>query len=225
MKRTFIQTKEFSRRWDELGLDDEDLRTIEFDIMKNPDKYPIIQGTGGLRKARVAINNKGKSGGARVCYVDFVFAEVVYLITVYSKKEKDNLSKEERNEIKKAIDLLRRVSKVNDMGKNNVYDSIMTGLNEALEDVQSEKKTLKRNSISVEPVRVFGADEVKKIRLSTGMSQRNFASYMGVSDKTVEAWEAGTNHPSGAASRLLSMLEKDKELIVKFPFVTNAIAK
>ena len=108
MKRTFIQTKEFSRRWDELGLDDEDLRTIEFDIMKNPDKYPIIQGTGGLRKARVAINNKGKSGGARVCYVDFVFAEVVYLITVYSKKEKDNLSKEERNEIKKAIDLLRK---------------------------------------------------------------------------------------------------------------------
>ncbi len=48
---------------------------------------------------------------------------------------------------------------------------------------------------------------------------------MGVSDKTVEAWEAGTNHPSGAASRLLSMIEKDKELIIKFPFVTNAMAK
>lgn len=65
----------------------------------------------------------------------------------------------------------------------------------------------------------------KKIRTSTGMSQKIFASYMGVSDKTVEAWEAGTNHPSGAASRLLSMMEIDEDLIIKFPFVNNAIAK
>ena len=41
-------------------------------------------------------------------YVDFVFAETVYLITVYSKKEKDNLSKAERNEIKKAIEEIRK---------------------------------------------------------------------------------------------------------------------
>lgn len=67
-----------------------------------------MQGTGGLRKARIAMENKGKSGGARVCFVDFVFAETVYLITVYPKKEKDNLSKEERNEIKKAIEALKK---------------------------------------------------------------------------------------------------------------------
>lgn len=111
------------------------------------------------------------------------------------------------------------------MGKNSIYESIMAGLNEALEDAQSEKPILKRNNVTVEPIKVFEADEVKKIRNSTGMSQKIFASYMGVSDKTVEAWEAGTNHPSGAASRLLSMIEKDKEIIIKFPFVTNALAK
>ena len=76
--------------------------------MEHTDKYPVMQGTGGLRKARIAMENKGKSGGARVCFVDFVFAETVYLITVYPKKEKDNLSKEERNEIKKAIDALKK---------------------------------------------------------------------------------------------------------------------
>ena len=38
------------------------------------------------------------------------------------------------------------------------------------------------------------------------MSQKAFAGYLGVSPKTVEAWEAGTNQPSGAASRLLSMM-------------------
>ena len=111
------------------------------------------------------------------------------------------------------------------MSNNSVYESIMAGLNEALADAQSEKPILNRHKVTVEPVKIFEADEVKKIRNSTGMSQKIFASYMGVSDKTVEAWEAGTNHPSGAASRLLSMIENDKELIIKFPFVTNAMAK
>jgi putative transcriptional regulator len=92
-----------------------------------------------------------------------------------------------------------------------------------VDDAKSELPILKRHKVTVEPVRVFEADEVKKIRNSTGMSQKMFASYMGVSDKTVEAWEAGTNHPSGAASRLLSMMELDKELVRKFPFVSAAI--
>lgn len=107
------------------------------------------------------------------------------------------------------------------MKENSLYKSIMTGLNEALEDAKSEEPILKRNKVTVEPVKVFKADEVKKIRNSTGLSQRLFACYMGVSNKTVEAWESGINHPSGAASRILSMLEKDRELIVKFPFVSN----
>ena len=67
MIRTFIQTREFSRNWDELGFDDEDLRMLELDIMNNPQKYPVMKGTGGLRKARISLDNKGKSKGARVC--------------------------------------------------------------------------------------------------------------------------------------------------------------
>lgn len=107
MTRTFIQTTEFSRNWDRLGFDDKDLRLLELDIMKCPNKHPVMQGTGGLRKARVALENRGKSGGARICYVDFVFAETVYLITVFGKKEKANLSKEERNNIRKVIEGLK----------------------------------------------------------------------------------------------------------------------
>lgn len=108
MTRTFIQTDEFSFRWDSLGFNDDDLRILEFDIMMKHDKYPVIQGTGGLRKARFAFEHRGKSGGVRVCYVDFVIKETIYLITVYSKNEKDNLSKEEKNEIKKLIDVLEK---------------------------------------------------------------------------------------------------------------------
>ena len=108
ISRTFIQTYEFSRRWDELGLNDEDLRRLEIDILTNPERYPVIRGTGGLRKARIPLGIKGKSSGARVCFVDFVFAEVIYLITVYGKQEKDNLSLTECREIRKAINALKQ---------------------------------------------------------------------------------------------------------------------
>jgi len=50
MIRTFIQTREFSRNWNELGFDDEDLRMLELDIMNNPQKYPVMKGIEALRK-------------------------------------------------------------------------------------------------------------------------------------------------------------------------------
>ena len=104
------------------------------------------------------------------------------------------------------------------MSDRYVYNSIMEGLNEAIEDAKGQTK-LKRHKVIVEPVKNYDASEIKKIRNATGMSQKSFASYMGVSDKTVEAWEAGRNHPSGTASRLLSMMEMDADLTKKYPFV------
>ncbi len=101
----------------------------------------------------------------------------------------------------------------------NVYESIMTGLSEAIEDATSTEKKLKRRTVSVVPVKEYNSKEVKKIRNSVGFSQRLFARYLGVSEKTVEAWEAGINKPSGAASRILSMMEMDDNLTAKFPFV------
>lgn len=102
---------------------------------------------------------------------------------------------------------------------SKVYDSIMTGLMEAVEDAQCKNKKLRRRVVTIVPVKEYTADEVKAIRDKTGLSQKLFASYMGVSNKTVEAWEAGTNHPSGAASRILSMMEMDDNLTKAFPFV------
>ena len=55
-----------------------------------------------------SFNHHGKRGGVRVCYVDFVIKETIYLITVYSKNQKDNLSEEEKKEIKKLIDILEK---------------------------------------------------------------------------------------------------------------------
>ena len=52
----------------------------------------MMVGTGGLRKLRFAFKGKGKSGSARVCYVDFAAFEKDYLIQVFSKDEKPNLT-------------------------------------------------------------------------------------------------------------------------------------
>ena len=101
----------------------------------------------------------------------------------------------------------------------SVYESIMAGLAEAVEDAKASEKKLKRSVVTIVPVKEYSAKEVREIRHSTGFSQKLFASYMGVSDKTVEAWEAGINHPSGAASCILSMMEMNSDLITEFPFV------
>lgn len=104
---------------------------------------------------------------------------------------------------------------------SGVYDSIMRGLSEVLEDQEKSEneKVLKRRMVSVVPVKKYTESEIKEIRHSVGMTQKAFACYLGVSDKTVEAWEAEKNQPSGAASRILSMMEMDCNLIQEFPFV------
>lgn len=101
---------------------------------------------------------------------------------------------------------------------SDVYESIMRGLQEVTEDVTGKKK-LPRRTVTVVPVKDYSATEVKKIRQSTGMSQKLFAEYMGVSIKTVEAWEAGTNRPSGPSSRMLSLMEQNHSFVDEYPFI------
>ena len=105
--------------------------------------------------------------------------------------------------------------------KNEFYDGIMEGLNELVDEVKSGEKTLKRTYVSVriEPVKEYSASDVKRIRKTTGFSQNLFAEYLGVSKRTVEAWECGRNVPSGSSSRLLSMLETNHNLTKDYPFV------
>ena len=107
---------------------------------------------------------------------------------------------------------------------SSLFEDLQEGLNQAIAYERGKGKA-KVKTLMIMPVKKYTNEEIRAIRNKSGMTQTVFANYMGVSKKTVEAWEAGTNHPSGAASRLLSMIEQDKELIIKFPFVTNALAK
>ena len=103
-----MMTPEFDRCWKNLGLTDDHLKELQEMILLNPQAGRVIQGTGGLRKLRFALENKGKSGSVRVLYVDLVVHDKVYLITAYSKNEKDNLNDNEKAEVKKLIMQLKK---------------------------------------------------------------------------------------------------------------------
>jgi len=100
----FFSTSEFDKRWEAMGLDMDDLRRLENEIVNNPQAGTVVQGTGGLRKIRFAPENKGKSGGVRALYVDYVVFERVYLITTYPKSQKEDISSADKTVIKKIIE-------------------------------------------------------------------------------------------------------------------------
>ncbi len=66
-------------------------------IAQNPRCGDIIEGAGGVRKVRFALGNRGKSAGARVVYFFYNENHPAYLLTVFAKNEKANLTKAERN--------------------------------------------------------------------------------------------------------------------------------
>jgi len=100
-----------------------------------------------------------------------------------------------------------------------VYDNITNGLSQAIGHEKGFIKA-KRVKYYVAPVPMFSAIEVKNLRNSLGLSQFLFAGVVGVSPKSVEAWEAGRNTPDGAARRILGMLVMDPEFLVKYKIVT-----
>jgi len=97
---------EFEKCWKRMELSDDDLKRLQSDLLLNSQKYPVMQDTGGLRKMRFALEGRGKSGSVRVVYVDFLIYDTIYLISAYSKNDKDNLSKAERNAVKSVIETL-----------------------------------------------------------------------------------------------------------------------
>ena len=105
--RTFVELPIFSKRWEEIGFGEDELLALQIMLLKDPQSGPIMEGTGGIRKVRFPLENKGKSGSVRVCYADFEEYEVTYLITAFTKNEKENLTKEEKNTLKKLVKALK----------------------------------------------------------------------------------------------------------------------
>jgi hypothetical protein len=100
MLHTVAETSSFLRSAKECGLTLEEVDTIKLMVAADPQSGDALEGTGGFRKLRVAGRGKGKSGGYRVVTFYSGAAIPVFLIRVFSKGMKENLSAAERNALK-----------------------------------------------------------------------------------------------------------------------------
>jgi hypothetical protein len=100
-----VHLKTFERDAAEAGLSEDELKDIESAIAADPELGEVMEGTGGCRKARFAKKRRGKStgksGGYRV--ITWYGGEdiPVFLFNVFAKGDKVNLTKAERNELRK----------------------------------------------------------------------------------------------------------------------------
>ena len=107
MIRTFKEVSSFTKKWKELGLTEDDLVVLEELLLKDTKIGDVIQGTGGLRKIRIPMENIEKRSGARVIYIDIEIKECIYLLDVYAKNEKIDLSEKEKAMLKKLVNALK----------------------------------------------------------------------------------------------------------------------
>ncbi|MDQ3219348.1 MAG: hypothetical protein M3Q26_01175 [Acidobacteriota bacterium] len=85
---------------------DDDYAGLQMDLCKDPQLGEIIRGSGGIRKIRWAIGEKGKSGGARVIYYWAVSREKILMLDIYKKNEKVVLSRDELFKLRKKVEEL-----------------------------------------------------------------------------------------------------------------------
>jgi hypothetical protein len=86
---------------------DEDERGLLVDYLaRNPLAGDLVQGTGGVRKLRWALDGRGKSGGARVIYYYHNEAMPLFALTAYAKNERADLSQADRNDFRRLTTLL-----------------------------------------------------------------------------------------------------------------------
>lgn len=108
MNLTFIELSFFEKYRSEY-LSDEEYRALQNELLENPTKGDLIQGTNGLRKIRVSNSNrnKGKRGGARVIYYYLLNQYQIYFFTIYGKETKDNLSQAEKNTLANLVKIIK----------------------------------------------------------------------------------------------------------------------
>ena len=102
----FVETGIFSRALPDY-LSDEDYRKLQSYLIERPDAGAIIQHSGGVRKVRWAAGGKGKSGGLRIIYYWMKSDDQIFLLTLYGKGDKADLSAAEIKQVVKLIEELK----------------------------------------------------------------------------------------------------------------------
>ena len=99
---TVAETEPFHKKVGRLLTEDEKTELIAYLAMQ-PKAGVLIQGAGGIRKLRWARSGRGKSGGVRVIYYFHSEQMPLYLLAIFGKNEKANISMEEKNSLSKGV--------------------------------------------------------------------------------------------------------------------------
>ncbi len=101
--QSVLLTKVFERQAEALAIGEDQLQEIVLAIAKDPLAGDLMAGTGGARKLRHKGRGKGKSGGYRTIHYFGGDDVPIFLLSIYGKDAKANLSGAERNELAKLL--------------------------------------------------------------------------------------------------------------------------
>ena len=105
---TVAELPEYIRKVEKLLSVTERLDIVNY-LAAHPKAGDLMEGTGGIRKLRWGRGSQGKSGGVRVIYYFHNEAMPLYLLTLFAKNERANISKAERNELAELVELLVQI--------------------------------------------------------------------------------------------------------------------
>jgi hypothetical protein len=100
-------TSVFARRAARLLDEAERASLIRF-VAENPLAGDVVGGTGGVRKLRWAVAGQGKRGGARALHLYLRHRDTVWLLDIYSKREKADLSPADIEEVHDLVTAIKR---------------------------------------------------------------------------------------------------------------------
>lgn len=109
MQAVFIELPPFER-FRQTFLDDAEYQALQNELLANPEKGDVIQGTGGLRKIRVAAQGRGKRGGFRVIYYWQDIQGRCWLFAGYGKNSQTDLSSEQRRHLAAALERIKQLT-------------------------------------------------------------------------------------------------------------------
>ena len=98
---------------------------------------------------------------------------------------------------------------------STLFEDLQEGLLQAIDNAKGQGPA-RVVTYKIDPVTEYDKEQTRQIRMDAQMTQHVFADYLGVSVKTVEAWERGRTHPTGPACRLLSMLSNNQMQMLPF---------
>jgi hypothetical protein len=104
---TVVETRPFQQRVVGRLSDEERLAFIAY-IAAHPEAGGIVPATGGVRKVRWGVDSRGKRGGVRVMYYYHNEAMPIFLLDVFAKNEKDDMTPAEKKVMRQLIPLLVR---------------------------------------------------------------------------------------------------------------------